>query len=52
MELSLFFEIETADISDTGVDEMFLFMQLYTTPHDTIMRSIETLATEVMPKLK
>ncbi|HEV3109227.1 MAG TPA: LLM class flavin-dependent oxidoreductase [Candidatus Binataceae bacterium] len=39
-------------LSDAGVDEALLFMQLYTTPHDKIMRAIELLAKEVMPKLK
>jgi alkanesulfonate monooxygenase SsuD/methylene tetrahydromethanopterin reductase-like flavin-dependent oxidoreductase (luciferase family) len=38
-------------LSDAGVDEALLFMQMYTTPHDKIMRSIELLAKEVMPKL-
>ena len=39
-------------LADAGVDEALLFMQLYTTPHDKIMRSIELLAKEVMPTLK
>jgi alkanesulfonate monooxygenase SsuD/methylene tetrahydromethanopterin reductase-like flavin-dependent oxidoreductase (luciferase family) len=39
-------------LSDAGVDEALLFMQMYTTPHEKIMRSIELLAKEVMPKLK
>ena len=39
-------------LSDAGVDEALLFMQLYTTPHDKIMRSIELIAKEVTPKLK
>jgi alkanesulfonate monooxygenase SsuD/methylene tetrahydromethanopterin reductase-like flavin-dependent oxidoreductase (luciferase family) len=39
-------------LSDAGVDEALLFMQLYTTPHDKIMRSIELIAREVMPRLK
>ena len=39
-------------LSDAGVDEVLLFMQLYTTPHDKIMRSIELIAKEVMPKVK
>jgi alkanesulfonate monooxygenase SsuD/methylene tetrahydromethanopterin reductase-like flavin-dependent oxidoreductase (luciferase family) len=39
-------------LSDAGVDEALLFMQMYTTPHDKIMRSIELLAKEVKPKLK
>jgi alkanesulfonate monooxygenase SsuD/methylene tetrahydromethanopterin reductase-like flavin-dependent oxidoreductase (luciferase family) len=39
-------------LSDAGVDEVLLFMQQYTTPHDKIMRSIELIAKEVKPKLK
>jgi alkanesulfonate monooxygenase SsuD/methylene tetrahydromethanopterin reductase-like flavin-dependent oxidoreductase (luciferase family) len=39
-------------LSDAGVDEAMLFMQMYTTPHDKIMRSIELIAREIMPKLK
>ena len=39
-------------LSDAGVDEALLFMQLYTTPHDKIMRSIQLIADQVMPKLK
>ena len=39
-------------LADAGVDEALLFMQMYTTPHDKIMRSIELLAKEVMPALK
>lgn len=39
-------------LADASVDEALLFMQLYTTPHDKIMRSIELIATEVMPELK
>jgi hypothetical protein len=27
-------------------------MQMYTTPHDKIMRSIELIASKVMPRLK
>jgi alkanesulfonate monooxygenase SsuD/methylene tetrahydromethanopterin reductase-like flavin-dependent oxidoreductase (luciferase family) len=38
-------------LADAGVDEALLFMQMYTTPHDKIMRSIELIAHEVMPKL-
>jgi len=66
VELSLFFELETADMSDAGVkrtfdqcvEQVMLADQLgykgvmYTTLHDKIMRSIELLATKVMPKLK
>jgi alkanesulfonate monooxygenase SsuD/methylene tetrahydromethanopterin reductase-like flavin-dependent oxidoreductase (luciferase family) len=39
-------------LSDAGVDEALLFMQMYTTPHDKIMASIELLAREVCPALK
>ena len=39
-------------LSEAGVDEASLFMQLYTTPHDKIMRFIELIAGKVMPKLK
>jgi alkanesulfonate monooxygenase SsuD/methylene tetrahydromethanopterin reductase-like flavin-dependent oxidoreductase (luciferase family) len=39
-------------LADAGVDEVLLFMQSYTTPHDAIMRSIELFAKEVKPKLK
>ena len=39
-------------LADAGVDEALLFMQMYTTPHDKIMRSIELIAREVMPRLK
>lgn len=39
-------------LADAGVDEVLLFMQSYTTPHDAIMRSLRLLAEEVMPKLK
>jgi alkanesulfonate monooxygenase SsuD/methylene tetrahydromethanopterin reductase-like flavin-dependent oxidoreductase (luciferase family) len=39
-------------LSDAGVDEALLFMQMYTTPHKKIMRSIELLAKQVMPRLK
>lgn len=39
-------------LADAGVNEALLFMQMYTTPHDKIMRSIELIATKVMPKLK
>jgi alkanesulfonate monooxygenase SsuD/methylene tetrahydromethanopterin reductase-like flavin-dependent oxidoreductase (luciferase family) len=39
-------------LSDAGVDEALLFMQMYTTPHDQIMRSIELIAKEVAPRLK
>lgn len=36
---------------DSGVDEVLLYMQGFHTPHDAIMRSIELIATEVMPKI-
>jgi alkanesulfonate monooxygenase SsuD/methylene tetrahydromethanopterin reductase-like flavin-dependent oxidoreductase (luciferase family) len=39
-------------LADSGVDEVLLLMQLRDTPHEAIMRSIELIATEVMPKLK
>jgi len=39
-------------LTDAGVDEALMFMQMYTTPHDKIMRSIELLAKEVKPRLK
>ena len=39
-------------LSDAGVDEALLFMQMYTTPHDKIMRSIELIANKVRPLLK
>jgi alkanesulfonate monooxygenase SsuD/methylene tetrahydromethanopterin reductase-like flavin-dependent oxidoreductase (luciferase family) len=39
-------------LSEAGVDEALLFMQLHTTPHDKIMRFIELIASKVMPKLK
>lgn len=39
-------------LTDAGVDEALLFMQMYTTPHDKIMRSIELMANKVRPLLK
>lgn len=39
-------------LEDAGVDEVMLFMQLYTTPHDQIMRSIDLFANKVLPKIK
>lgn len=39
-------------LSDAGVDEALLFMQSFTTPHETVMRSIELIAKEVKPRLK
>lgn len=38
-------------LQDAGVDEVLLFMQSYTTPHEAIMRSIELFAKEVKPRL-
>jgi alkanesulfonate monooxygenase SsuD/methylene tetrahydromethanopterin reductase-like flavin-dependent oxidoreductase (luciferase family) len=38
-------------LSDAGVDEVLLYMQAFQTPHDAIMRSIELIAREVMPKV-
>ncbi len=38
--------------ADAGVDEVILFMQLYTTPHDQIMRSIDLFANKVLPKIR
>lgn len=39
-------------LSDAGVDEVLLFMQSYSTPHDAVMRSIELIAGEVKPRIK
>lgn len=39
-------------LADAGVDEVLLFMQQYTTPHDAVMRSIELIAKEVRPRIK
>lgn len=39
-------------LADAGVDEVLLFMQSYSTPHDAIMRSIELFAKEVKPRIK
>ena len=39
-------------LADAGVDEVMLFMQQYTTPHDKIMRSIELIAKEVLPRVQ
>ncbi len=36
---------------DAGIDEVMLFMQLYETPHDAIMRSLRLIAEEVRPRL-
>lgn len=38
-------------LADAGVDEVLLYMQSFDTPHDKILRSIELIATEVMPKV-
>jgi hypothetical protein len=46
MDVSLIYELETSGQSDAGVDEALLFMQIYTTAHDAIMRSIEMIAQE------
>jgi alkanesulfonate monooxygenase SsuD/methylene tetrahydromethanopterin reductase-like flavin-dependent oxidoreductase (luciferase family) len=39
-------------MADAGVDEILLFMQSYTTPHDKIMQSLQLIHDEVMPHLK
>lgn len=39
-------------LEDAGVDEVMLFSQLFTTPHDQIMRSIDLFANKVLPKIK
>ena len=39
-------------MSDAGYDEVFLFMQMFSTPHDKIMESIEIFAKNVRPLLK
>jgi len=39
-------------LADAGIDETMLFMQLYQTPHDAIMRSLRLIAAEVQPRLK
>jgi alkanesulfonate monooxygenase SsuD/methylene tetrahydromethanopterin reductase-like flavin-dependent oxidoreductase (luciferase family) len=38
-------------LADSGVDEVLLFLQGYTTPHEGIMQSLRLLAEEVMPHL-
>jgi alkanesulfonate monooxygenase SsuD/methylene tetrahydromethanopterin reductase-like flavin-dependent oxidoreductase (luciferase family) len=38
-------------LAEAGVDEVMLFMQSYSAPHDKIMRSIELFATEVAPAI-
>ena len=37
---------------DVGYDEIFLFMQMFRTPHEKIMESIELFAKKVKPLLK
>jgi alkanesulfonate monooxygenase SsuD/methylene tetrahydromethanopterin reductase-like flavin-dependent oxidoreductase (luciferase family) len=39
-------------LEDAGVDETMLFMQLYQTPHDAIMRSLRLIAEEVGTRLE
>ena len=39
-------------LADAGVDEVLLFMQGATTPHEKILDSIRLFATEVMPKVR
>jgi alkanesulfonate monooxygenase SsuD/methylene tetrahydromethanopterin reductase-like flavin-dependent oxidoreductase (luciferase family) len=38
-------------MADNGADEVLLFMQAYDAPHEAVMRSIELIGKEVMPKL-
>jgi alkanesulfonate monooxygenase SsuD/methylene tetrahydromethanopterin reductase-like flavin-dependent oxidoreductase (luciferase family) len=38
-------------LADAGVDEVLLYMQSFDTPHDKILRSIQLIADEVMPKV-
>ena len=40
------------DLSASGVDEVLLFTQGATTPHEKIVQSIRLFATEVMPRLQ
>jgi alkanesulfonate monooxygenase SsuD/methylene tetrahydromethanopterin reductase-like flavin-dependent oxidoreductase (luciferase family) len=40
------------NLIDVGVDEVMLFMQGATTPHDKILESIRLFAEEVRPQLK
>ena len=40
------------NLIDAGVDEVLLFMQGATTPHDKILASIRLFAEEVRPRLK
>ncbi|MEE9277063.1 MAG: LLM class flavin-dependent oxidoreductase [Dehalococcoidia bacterium] len=39
-------------LGDAGIDEVLLFMQGATTPHEKILQSIRLFATEVAPRLK
>jgi alkanesulfonate monooxygenase SsuD/methylene tetrahydromethanopterin reductase-like flavin-dependent oxidoreductase (luciferase family) len=39
-------------LADNGVDEVMLFMQSYTTSHEAMLRSIQLIGEEVIPKLK
>ena len=39
-------------MTDIGYDECFLFMQMYRTPHEKVMESIENFAKKVRPLLK
>jgi alkanesulfonate monooxygenase SsuD/methylene tetrahydromethanopterin reductase-like flavin-dependent oxidoreductase (luciferase family) len=39
-------------MTDAGYDEVFLFMQMYNTPHEKVMESIEMFAKQVKPLLK
>jgi alkanesulfonate monooxygenase SsuD/methylene tetrahydromethanopterin reductase-like flavin-dependent oxidoreductase (luciferase family) len=39
-------------LEDAGIDETMLFMQLYRTPHDAIMRSLRLIAEKVRTHLK
>jgi len=39
-------------MADNGADEVLLFMQAYDAPHEAILRSIELIGKEVMPKLE
>jgi alkanesulfonate monooxygenase SsuD/methylene tetrahydromethanopterin reductase-like flavin-dependent oxidoreductase (luciferase family) len=39
-------------LADSGADEALLFMQAYNSPHEKVMRSIELIGKEVMPKLE
>jgi len=39
-------------LAEAGIDEVLLFMQLYQTPHEAIMRSLKLIAERVRPLLK